>query len=168
MYCLPCLLVLYVYTKTHSVKQVPVTGTKQSRWADQAGRLTWQSGLPNLFLACLLCFVPVNSALVLLKWMFHKLRCVEQCTFLRYLWLTHVYHIIYYYATELYNIIGPIRVCSHTRCGSSNFTEQCDFNTDSPIFSNRHCWRQQQHVMFSRLCKHHFRLVNTMAEIALR
>ncbi len=28
----------------------------------------------------------------------------------------------------------------HMRFGSSNFTEQCDFNRNSPIFSNLHCW----------------------------
>jgi len=52
----------------YKTKQAGQQGTR----ADQAGRLTRQSGLPNLFQACLLCFVPATSVLVLLKWMFHK------------------------------------------------------------------------------------------------
>ncbi len=40
---------------------------------------------------------------------------------------------------------------SHTRFGSSNFAERYDFNRNSLIFSNRHCWQQRQRVMFSRL-----------------
>ncbi len=51
-----------------------------------------------------------------------------------------------------------LKVRSHTRCGSSDFTERCDFSRNSPIFSNHHCWRQRQHVMFSRLCKHHLKV----------
>jgi hypothetical protein len=46
-YCLPCfaLLVLLVAgTKISFEEQVLVTGTKQSRQADKAGRLTRQSG----------------------------------------------------------------------------------------------------------------------------
>ncbi len=38
-------------------------------------------------------------------------------------------------------IVSKIRN-SHTRCGSSDFAERCDFNRNSPIFSNRQCWRQ--------------------------
>jgi hypothetical protein len=77
-------------TKTQSEKQGPAVCTKQSKQASKkdellAGRLTGQSWLPNLFQACLLCFVPATSALVLLKWMFRKLKCVEQSIFLRYL-----------------------------------------------------------------------------------
>jgi len=53
---------------------------QQDRWLTNK-RLT---GLPNLFQACLLCFVPDTSAL-----MHHKLKCFEQPTFLRYLWTTH-------------------------------------------------------------------------------
>ena len=34
-----------------------------------------------------------------------------------------------------------IKVCSHTRFESSDIAERCDFNRNSPIFSNRHCWR---------------------------
>ncbi len=58
---------------------------QQGRLADQAGRLTGQSGLPILFQACLICYIPTTSTLVLLKWMFHKLICVEQSTFPTYL-----------------------------------------------------------------------------------
>jgi hypothetical protein len=83
MACTACffvwLLLLVAMAKIHSEKQVPVAGT------NKANRPTGQSGLPNLFQACLLCFVPPTIALVLLKWMFHKLICVEQSTFLRYL-----------------------------------------------------------------------------------
>ena len=42
------------------------------------------------------------------------------------------------------------------RFGSSDFAERCDFNRNPPIFSNHHHWQQQQHVMFSRLCKYYF------------
>jgi len=62
---------------------------QKSRWADQARKLTGQSVPPNLFQACLLCFMPPMSTLVLLKWMFHNLICVEQSSFLRYLWYVH-------------------------------------------------------------------------------
>jgi hypothetical protein len=48
-------------------------------------------------------------------------------------------------------------VRSHMRFGSSDFAERCDFNRNPPIFSYHHRWRQRQHVMFSRLCKHHFK-----------
>ncbi len=34
--------------------------------------------------------MPATSALVLLKWMFHKLICIEQSTSLRYLWATYM------------------------------------------------------------------------------
>jgi hypothetical protein len=44
----------------HKTKQAG----QQGRWASQAGRLTGQPGLPKLFQACLLCFVPSNSALI--------------------------------------------------------------------------------------------------------
>ncbi len=47
-----------------------------------------------------------------------------------------------------------LKVHLHKRCGSGVFTEQCDFNR---IFSNRHRWRQWQHLMFCRLCKHYFK-----------
>jgi hypothetical protein len=57
------------------------------------------------------------------------------------------------FLTEIF--FPTLRVRSHMRFGSSNFAERCDFNRNPPIFSNRHCWRQRQHVMFSRLCKHH-------------
>jgi hypothetical protein len=57
--------------------------------ADRADRLTGQTGLPNLLQACLLCFVLATSALVLLKWMFHELICVQQSTFLRYICSKH-------------------------------------------------------------------------------
>jgi hypothetical protein len=85
-------LVLLVAAAKHTEKQALVVGTKQSRqankvdgrWADQAGRLTGQSGLPNLFQASLLCFVPATNILWL-KWMFHKLVCLEKYIFLRYL-----------------------------------------------------------------------------------
>ncbi len=60
---------------------------KNSLW--KASMLRGQSGLPNLFKACVLCFVPATSTLVLLKWMFHKLICVEQSTFLWYLRLSY-------------------------------------------------------------------------------
>ncbi len=30
---------------------------------------------------------------------------------------------------------------THTRCGSSDFAEHCNFNRNSPIFPNRHHWR---------------------------
>ncbi len=53
------------------------------------------------------------------------------------------------------NSRGTVKVRSHTRCGSSNFAEHCNFIRNSPIFSNRHRWRERQHIMFSRLCKHH-------------
>jgi hypothetical protein len=49
-----------------------------------------------------------------------------------------------------------VRVRSHTQFGSNDFAEQCNFNRNPPIFSNRHRWRQLQHVMFPRLGKHHF------------
>ena len=67
------LVLLMATAKTHTEKQALVAGTKQSKQAnkadggDQAGRLTWQSGVPNLFHACLLCFVPASSTLILLK-----------------------------------------------------------------------------------------------------
>jgi hypothetical protein len=82
------LVLLVAAAKTHSVKQVLVAGTKQSKQANKADRLTRQagrqgkSGLLNLYLACLLCFVPASRTLVFLKSMFHKLICVEQSTFL--------------------------------------------------------------------------------------
>ncbi len=44
-----------------------------------------------------------------------------------------------------------------TQFGSSDFAERCNFNRNPPIFSNSHHWRQLQLVMFSRLCKYHFR-----------
>jgi len=72
--------------KTHFEKQALVAGTKQSKQANKADRLTRQSSLSNLFKACLLCFVSATIALVLLKWMFHKIKCVEQSTSLGYLW----------------------------------------------------------------------------------
>jgi len=66
--------------KTHSEKQALIAATNQSKQANkavgltgQAGWLTGQSGLPNLFRACLLCFVPTTSTFVLLKRMFCKL-----------------------------------------------------------------------------------------------
>ncbi len=40
----------------HKTKQAGQQGV----WADQAGRLTGQSGLPNLFQAFLPCFVEVD------------------------------------------------------------------------------------------------------------
>ncbi len=70
----------------HKTKQA----SQQGKWADKAGRLTRQSGLPNLFQTCLLHFVPATSTLVLLKCMFRKLICVEQSTSLRYLWQHHI------------------------------------------------------------------------------
>jgi len=57
-------------TKTHSEKQMLTTGTKQSKQANKADGLTKQTGqlgLPKLLQACLLCFVPSTSALLLLK-----------------------------------------------------------------------------------------------------
>ncbi len=80
-----------------------IAGTKQSRQADKAGRPTRQAGRqgrqadkagrPTMQAgrqgsgACQLCFVPATSALVLLKWIFYKLICLEQSTSLgRYLW----------------------------------------------------------------------------------
>ncbi len=68
----------------HKTKQA----VQQDRQADKTGRLTRQSGLPNLFQAGWLLFVPITFAHVSLKWMFHKLICVEQYTPLRYLWAT--------------------------------------------------------------------------------
>jgi hypothetical protein len=62
--------------KTHFEKQALVAGTKQSKQANKADRPTRQSDLSNLFQACLLCFVPATNAIVLLKWMFHKIICV--------------------------------------------------------------------------------------------
>ena len=35
------------------------------------------------------------------------------------------------------------------------FCQRCDFNRNLPIFSNRHRWRQRQHLMCCRLCKRH-------------
>ncbi len=55
------------------------------------------------------------------------------------------------------HFVVPLRVRSHMRFGSSDFAERCDFNRNAPIFSNHHRWQQQQHVMFSRLCKCHFK-----------
>ncbi len=52
-------------------------------------------------------------------------------------------------------------VCSHTRFGSIDFAEQCDFNRNPRIFSNRHRWRQRQYIMFSRLCKQYLRSIYT-------
>ncbi len=88
-YPLPCLsgsILLVAAAKTHSENQALVAGTKQSKQVKEAGRLTGQSGLPNLFQACLLCFMSATSTLVLLKWMSHKLIGIEQSTFPRYLW----------------------------------------------------------------------------------
>ncbi len=65
--------------KKHFEKQALVAGTKQSRQADKAFRplaLLW---------AYLLCFVPANNTLVLLKWMFYNLIGVEQLTSPKYL-----------------------------------------------------------------------------------
>jgi hypothetical protein len=50
---------------------------------------------------------------------------------------------------------SSVRAHSHPQIGSSNFAEWCNFNRNPPIFSNRHRWQQQQHVMFYCLCKHH-------------
>jgi hypothetical protein len=65
------IVLLIATAKTHSEKQVLVAGTKQSKQANKADgmtrhacRLTGQSGLPNLFQASLLCFVPDTIALV--------------------------------------------------------------------------------------------------------
>jgi hypothetical protein len=49
-----------------------------------------------------------------------------------------------------------LKVRLHKQCGSAIFTEQCDFNRNLPIFSNRHRWGQRQHLMFCHLCKHYF------------
>jgi hypothetical protein len=49
-----------------------------------------------------------------------------------------------------------LKVRLHKRCGSGVFAERCDFNRNLDIFSNHHRWRQKQHLMFRRLCKHHF------------
>ncbi len=48
-----------------------------------------------------------------------------------------------------------VKVHLHRRCGSGVFAERCDFNRNLPIFSNRHRWRQRQHLMCCRLCKRH-------------
>jgi len=53
--------------------------------------------------------------------------------------------------------MSSVRVRSHTRFGSSDFAERCNFNRNPSIFSNRHRWRQRQYVMFSCLCKHPLR-----------
>ncbi len=34
-----------------------------------------------------------------------------------------------------------VKVRTHAGCGSSDFAERCNFNRNSPIFSNHHCWR---------------------------
>ncbi len=83
--------------KKHFEKQALVAGTKQSRQAIKAGRLTrlagWQ-GSP----ACLLCFVPalfvfvpLQAPLFCLEWMFYKLICIWQSNSLRYLWLQFLF-----------------------------------------------------------------------------
>ncbi len=69
----------------HKTKQVG----QQGKQADKAGRLTRQSGLLALFCACLVCFCPTTSAIILL--MFYKLICVGQSTSLRYLWLQFLF-----------------------------------------------------------------------------
>ncbi len=71
----------------HKTKQAG----QQGRRAEQAARLAGQSGLLNLFEACLLWFVPDTSTLVLLKWLFHKLMCIQLSTFLRYLWVSLIH-----------------------------------------------------------------------------
>jgi len=80
-------------TKTHFEKQTLVAGAKQRLEPNNADRKTWQSGLPNLYQACLLGFVPATSAIIMLKWMFHKLICSEQSTSLKYVW-SNVIHSI--------------------------------------------------------------------------
>ncbi len=56
--------------------------TKQAGQQGRRAEQTGQSRLPSLFIVCLLSFVPATS---ILAW-FTKLICVEQSTFLRYLW----------------------------------------------------------------------------------
>ncbi len=94
--CLVCLVSTYSgWCKNTLWKASSSSGLKtkqadqQGRLVDEAGRLTGQSGLPILFQTCLICFMPATSALVFLKWMFHKLICVQQSTFLRYLWISY-------------------------------------------------------------------------------
>jgi hypothetical protein len=73
--CLVCLVsTVSVCCKKHSDKQALESGTKRSRQAERG-----QSGLPNIFV-----FVLCPLLAPLLKWMFHKLKCVVQSTFLRY------------------------------------------------------------------------------------
>ncbi len=54
-------------------------------------------------------------------------------------------------------LYSSLKVRLHRRCGSGVFAERCDFNRNLPIFSNRHRWRQRQHLMCCRLCKQHLR-----------
>jgi hypothetical protein len=79
MACTVWLVLLVAATKIHPEKQALLAGTKQSNQAERAVRAALSVSVR------LLCFVPATSALVLLKWMFHKLICVEQSTFSRYL-----------------------------------------------------------------------------------
>ncbi len=78
-----CLVVKVSYVngscKKPLEKQALVAGT------NKAGRPTRQLGLPALFCARLLCFVPATSACSS-KWISHSLMHLEQSTFLRYLW----------------------------------------------------------------------------------
>jgi len=59
---------LVAAVKIHSERQALVAGTKQSKQANKAYGLacwlTWQSGLLNLFHACLLCFVLTTNILL--------------------------------------------------------------------------------------------------------
>ncbi len=52
---------------------------RQQQAQNKASTPSGQSGLCNV---CF-CFVPATSALVLLKWLFHKLKCDGQSTFLK-------------------------------------------------------------------------------------
>ncbi len=79
------LVLVVVMLKIHW-KASALAGTKQSRQAIKADRLTRLVGWRGSR-ACLLCFVPITSTHVSLKWMFHKFTFVEQSTSLRYLWL---------------------------------------------------------------------------------
>jgi len=51
----------------HSEKQSLAVGTKQSKQVERTVRAA-----QSLFF----CLMPTTSALVLFKWMFHKLKCV--------------------------------------------------------------------------------------------
>ncbi len=60
----------------------------------------------------------------------------------------------YFMKTKIdFSLEKRLRVCSHTRFGSSDFAKRCDFNQNPPIFSNCHHYRQRQYGMFSRQCK---------------